>query len=93
MEKETRIIQSFDKIRFKDFGNLILTQGDQESLTIEADAELMAELISEVRDDTLVLALTMIGSSELARCFLPSSPIRDIRSITTSPCQFAQNQH
>ena len=33
MEKEIRDIQSFDKIRFKDFGNLILTQGDQESLT------------------------------------------------------------
>ena len=57
MEKETRVIQSFDKIRFKDFGNLILTQGDHESLTIEADAELMAELISEVRDDTLVLGV------------------------------------
>ena len=57
MEKEIREIQSFDKIRFKDFGNLILTQGDQESLTIEADPELMDELISEVRGDTLVLGV------------------------------------
>lgn len=57
MEKETRTIQSFDKIRFKDFGNLILTQGEQESLVIEADAELIGELISEVRGDTLVLGV------------------------------------
>ena len=57
MQQQTRVIGSFDKIRFKDFGNLILTQGDQESLTIEADAELLDELISEVRDGTLVLGV------------------------------------
>lgn len=57
MEKQTREIQGFDKIRFKDFGNLILTQGDKESLVIEADPELLNELISEVRDGTLVLGI------------------------------------
>ncbi|MBG0785590.1 MAG: DUF2807 domain-containing protein [Anaerolineaceae bacterium] len=69
MEKETRVIQSFDKIRFKDFGNLFLTQGDQESLTIEADAELMAELISEVRDDTLVLGIDDDWFDRLGKVF------------------------
>jgi len=57
MKKESRAIESFGKIKFKDFGTLILTQGDQESLTIEADDELMAELISEVRGGTLVLGV------------------------------------
>jgi hypothetical protein len=69
MEKETRIIQSFDKIRFKDFGNLILTQGDQESLIIEADAELLNELISEVRDDTLVLGIEDDWFSRIGKVF------------------------
>lgn len=57
MKVETRLVESFDKIHFKDFGTLILIQGDQESLTIEADEELLSELISEVRDDTLVLGI------------------------------------
>ena len=57
MKTETRMIDSFEKVGFKDFGTLILTQGEQESLTIEADEELIDELISEVRDGTLVLGV------------------------------------
>jgi hypothetical protein len=57
MKTESRPIESFDKINFKDFGKLILTQGDQEALTIEADEELLPELISEVRDGTLILGV------------------------------------
>jgi hypothetical protein len=57
MKKEERRIESFDKIKFKDFGTLILTQGDQASLTIEADEELLDQLISEVRGGTLVLGV------------------------------------
>jgi hypothetical protein len=57
MKTETREIGNFDKIRFKDFGTLILTQGDQETLTIEADEDLIDELISDVRDGELVLGV------------------------------------
>lgn len=57
MKTETRQIGPFSKIRFKDFGKLILTQGEQESLTIEADDAIFDELISEVRGDSLVLGL------------------------------------
>ena len=57
MIKETREINSFTKISFRDFGTLILTQGETESLEIEADQDLLAELISEVRGDTLVLGI------------------------------------
>jgi hypothetical protein len=55
MKTETRSVEKFDKIKFKDFGTLILTQADQESLTIEANDEVLSELIAEVRDGTLVL--------------------------------------
>ena len=57
MKKEMRSIESFDKIIFKDFGTLVLTQGEQESLTIEADEDLLPELISDVRNGTLVLGM------------------------------------
>lgn len=55
--KESRQISSFNQISFRDFGTLILTQGETESLTIEADQEILSELISEVRGDTLVLGI------------------------------------
>jgi len=57
MKKEMRSIESFDTIIFKDFGTLVLTQGEQESLTIEADEDLLPELISDVRNGTLVLGI------------------------------------
>ncbi len=57
MKKETRPIENFSKIKFKDFGTLIINQGDAPALTIEADDELMPELIAEVRGDTLVLGI------------------------------------
>ena len=55
MASETRIIDSFKKINFKDFGKLILSQGDRESLTIEADETLLTDIISDVSDGTLFL--------------------------------------
>lgn len=57
MEKEIRSIQPFTKINFKDFGELILIQGDQVALTIEADEDLLPDLISEVHNGTLSLGL------------------------------------
>lgn len=57
MQKEIQLQQPFSKVRCKDVGTLILTQGDQVSLTAEADEELLSQLITEVRGDTLVLGL------------------------------------
>jgi len=57
MKKEIRSIDNFDQIQFKDFGRLILTQGDHESLTVEADEELLPELITEVRGGKLLLGI------------------------------------
>lgn len=57
MKTETREIEQFSKIKFKDFGTLILTQGERESLTIEAEESIIDGLIAEVRGDSLVLGL------------------------------------
>ena len=57
MMNETREIQSFNKISFRDFGTLILTQGEREFLTIDADQDILSELVSEVRGETLVLGV------------------------------------
>lgn len=57
MKKEIHPLEDFKKIRFKDFGTLILTQGDQASLTVEAEENLFPELITKVSGDTLILGL------------------------------------
>lgn len=57
MKKEIQLTESFIKVRCKDYGKLVLTQGDQTSLVIEADEDILPELIAEVRGDTLVLGL------------------------------------
>ena len=57
MKKEVRPVGNFNKIRFKDFGTLYLSQGEQESLTIEADEQVLEELTSEVRDGILRLGI------------------------------------
>ncbi len=57
MKKETRSIENFNTIKFKDFGKLILTQGDSVSLTVEADQALLPEIITIMRDDVLVLGV------------------------------------
>ena len=67
MKKELRSVESFDQIQFKDFGQLILTQGDQETLTVEADEELLPELITEVRNGKLILGLEKDWFSRLGK--------------------------
>lgn len=57
MQKEINLTADFTKVKCTDFGTLILTQGDQPSLIIDADQELLAALVAEVRGDTLVIGL------------------------------------
>jgi hypothetical protein len=57
MQKEIQLHEPFTKVRCKDIGTLILTQGDQISLIAEADQALLSQLIAEVRGDSLVLGL------------------------------------
>jgi hypothetical protein len=57
MKKQIQLIENFTKIRFKDFGTLYLSQGEQESLEVEADEQMFEELTAEVNDGTLLLGV------------------------------------
>lgn len=52
---EERTVGDFTAISLQGAGELIIEQGDTTALTIEADDNLMDDLISEVRGDTLVI--------------------------------------
>jgi hypothetical protein len=69
MQKEISLTEHFHKVNCKDFGKLILTQGDQPSLIIEADQELLAELVAEVRGDTLSLGLDQDWFGRIGKVF------------------------
>ncbi len=55
MRQEIQITENFSKISCRDYGKLFLTQGDTTFLAIEADQEILSEIIAEVRGDTLVM--------------------------------------
>ncbi len=65
--KETREVSSFDGIKVGGAFNVYLTQSNTESLTIEADENLMAIIETEVRGNTLVISTreNIRGSEEL----------------------------
>ena len=54
---EVREVSGFDGVALSGIGKVIITQGDEESLTIETDDNLMRYIESEVRNGTLELAI------------------------------------
>jgi acyl carrier protein len=55
---EERAVSGFDSVALSAFGEVIITQGDEESLTIETDDNLMPYIQTEVRNRTLELGFT-----------------------------------
>ena len=55
---ESRDVSGFDSVSISGIGRVIITQGDEEKLTIEADDNLMEYITSEVHDGTLELGFT-----------------------------------
>jgi hypothetical protein len=69
MQKVIQLEKHFNKVRCKGLGALILTQGDQPALVVEADEELLSNLIAEVRGDSLVLGLEEDWFTQLGKIF------------------------
>jgi hypothetical protein len=58
MVTEERDVSGFDSVALSGFGEVIITQGDKESLTVETDDNLMQYIETQVRDGTLELGFT-----------------------------------
>lgn len=56
--KEEREVSGFDRIDMSGYGEVIITQGNAESLTIETDDNLLEYIESNVRNNTLYLEFT-----------------------------------
>jgi hypothetical protein len=53
MPTETREVGDFDRVVVRDYGELVITQGNEESLTIEADANILPKIEARVADRRL----------------------------------------
>jgi hypothetical protein len=54
---ETRDVRGFHRVSLDGVGHLVITQGDAESLVIEADRQVMPRIKTIVEDDTLTIRL------------------------------------
>ena len=54
---ESREVSGFERIKLKDYGQVFLSQGPVESLTIEADPELLPKIRSKVVNKTLIIEI------------------------------------
>lgn len=73
VKTESRQVQGFDQVSLEGFGEIILTQGEAESLTIEAEKSLLPYLKSDVKGGRLRLGMR----SWLDMLFVfPKGPVR-----------------
>jgi hypothetical protein len=56
--RETRPVSGIDRIVLHSIGDLVVTQADKESLTIEAEARLLPKIVAEVKGRTLHFGTT-----------------------------------
>lgn len=55
MVTEKRDVCSFSRVRMQDWGELHIAQGKEEVLTVETDGEILAQVVTQVRDGELIL--------------------------------------
>lgn len=87
---QTREVSGFNEVVFAAAGDLYLTQGQREHLTIEAEPDVLRLITSEVRSQRLTLGFAS-GSSVLAR-----EPIRfrlELRTLRALKLQSAGGVH
>ena len=69
----TREVTDFDSITFSSFGDLTIRTGDHEGLTIEAEDNVVPEILTEMRGSTLVIRYAQQGGQMRVR---PTQPVR-----------------
>ncbi len=85
LASESREVSGFDAIRLDGAGTLKITQGETETLTIEAEDNILPKLKSDVQGDTLVLGHqdrfwqnTLIATREITYTLT----VKDLTSLT-----------
>lgn len=76
---ETRDVDSFNKINLSGGYEVILNQGDEESLEIEIDENLLEYIESEVKNNTLYISSTAsFGRTETLKLYITVVNLKDL---------------
>lgn len=75
---EARPVSNFENITFSGVGEMFITQGETESLTLEAEDNIAAIITTEVKDDTLTIGFTQNNIN-----LRPTQPIKFNVSVKT----------
>jgi hypothetical protein len=73
IETESRPVSGFDAVNFSGSGELVITQGNTEALTVEADDNLLPYIKTEVRNGELFIGFDREDGDAFYR---PSQPVR-----------------
>jgi hypothetical protein len=66
---ESRKVSNFDRVLLRDYGELVITQGEQESLTIETHPDVLTRIKTEVREGKLVIEIGGTWMDKLGHAF------------------------
>jgi hypothetical protein len=69
---ETREVQGFERVVMRDYGELIITQGEKESLTVEADSSIIGKIRTEVRGKNLDISMGASWLRKIGHAFTSS---------------------
>jgi hypothetical protein len=81
---ETREVSDFNAVAFTGIGTLYITVGDDESLEIEAEDNIISRIVTEVRGDRLEISFdsdrweTLIRPTEPIRYFLTVQSLKEV---------------
>jgi hypothetical protein len=81
---EEREVSGFDTVALSGVGRVIITQGDEESLTIETDDNLMRHIESNVRNGTLELGLARNTIPVPTQSIIFRVSVDDLTGLTSS---------
>ena len=69
---ETRQVSGFDRVALSGIGNLTITQGDKESLKIEAEDNILPRIETTVQNRTLIIRYQ---NNDWQKNVVPTKPI------------------
>jgi hypothetical protein len=70
---ESRSVSGFEAVSLSGVGELTITQGDSESLTVEAEDNILPHIITEVKDGTLIIRFDTVRWTD---SFQPTKSIK-----------------
>jgi hypothetical protein len=82
VDTETREVSNFDAISLENMGNVYITVGNTEKLTIEAEDNLLPLLTSEVENGTLKLGVVRGRNIDPTKPITYNITVKDLKDIT-----------